>query len=159
MRRLLPILVASFMIVISTFGCASWRANKAALNKNGPDQISAAPNKDSGQAKPGSGAESEQPKAGGPDPNERADVNRAALEFAAAQGKVKHLKTCYSQITREWYMLMFMEEGKNISMVNYSWDPKDKEWKTTMRTPKYSPEMMEFELKGDVPGENCTTLK
>jgi hypothetical protein len=157
MRRLLPILTASLIIVVSAFGCASWRANKAALNKNGADAASAEVKKDSAVSK--AGAKTEQPTVDGPDPNEREEVNRAALEFAAEQRKVQHVKTCYSKIFGGWYMLIFMEDGKNVSMTNYSWDPKDKIWKTAAPAQKVTPDQVKFELEGDLAGEYCTKLK
>jgi hypothetical protein len=94
------------------------------------------------------------------DPREKAEVTKAALEFTRKNvPQAKHVKVCFSVLYGGWYMLVFDQKGKTFSKEHLSWNSETKEWEPVEQEKQLAPHQMEFELKGDVPGEKCFLLK
>lgn len=87
------------------------------------------------------------------------EVNEAALKFAKEVPDVKHVKTCFSRIYGGWYLLLYIEKGKKISLQQYSWNPKSREWEVVYHIKEVPPNQLEFHLKGEVGDEKCFVLK
>lgn len=99
-------------------------------------------------------------KINGVDPVEKEEVSKAALEFAEKNiPGVKHLKICYSKLYGGWYLLIYSQKGKKISMQHWSWNQKSREWDIVYHRKEVTPQQLEFDLKGEVAGEKCFLLK
>lgn len=87
------------------------------------------------------------------------EINDSALQFAknSVPGFL-HAKTCYSKLYGGWYLLLYVKKGQNISLQQYSWHEKSREWEP-MYQQKLPKEDMERHLKIDVAGERCFRLK
>jgi hypothetical protein len=90
---------------------------------------------------------------------DREAVNEAALKFAKHIQGVEHIKTCYSRLYGGWYVFYYIKKGKNISVQQYSWDPKTQEWEIIYHLKELAPERLEYHLKGEVDDEKCFRLK
>jgi hypothetical protein len=97
---------------------------------------------------------------GGVDPREKAEVTDSALEFARKNvPTAKHIKVCFSKVYGGWYMLLFSQKGKKMSMDHWNWNSKTKEWEVLNQEKNLPPERVENELRGDLQGEKCFVLK
>jgi hypothetical protein len=93
------------------------------------------------------------------DLSQKEEINKAALKFAKNIQGVKHVKTCYSKLYGGWYLLLYVAKGKKISLQQYSWNEKNKEWEIIYHLKELPPEQLEFHLKGEVADERCFILK
>jgi hypothetical protein len=106
--------------------------------------------------------ESESRRQPGSDPLElrqKEEINQAALKFAKEIPNVKHIKTCFSKIYGGWYLLLYLEAGKKISLQQYSWNDKSKEWDVVYHVKEVPAKQLEHHLKGEVGDERCFVLK
>lgn len=87
------------------------------------------------------------------------EVNEAALKFAKNIPGVEHIKTCYSKLYGGWYLFLYLKRGKKISLQQYSWNEKTKEWEIIYQLKELPPERLEYHLKGEVDDEKCFILK
>ncbi|MEJ2715691.1 MAG: hypothetical protein P8182_00890 [Deltaproteobacteria bacterium] len=87
------------------------------------------------------------------------EVNEAALKFAKNVSGVIHVKTCYSKLYGGWYLFLYLKKGKKISLQQYSWNDKTKEWEIIYQLKELPPERLEYHLKGEVDDEKCFILK
>lgn len=87
------------------------------------------------------------------------EVNDAALQFAKNVAGVEHIKTCYSKLYGGWYLFLYLKKAKKISVQQYSWNPKTKEWDIIYHLKELAPERLEYHLKGEVDDEKCFVLK
>jgi hypothetical protein len=87
------------------------------------------------------------------------EVNEAALKFAKNVSGVEHVKTCYSKLYGGWYLFLYLKKGKKISLQQYSWNEKTKEWEIIYQLKELSPDRLEYHLKGEVDDEKCFVLK
>jgi hypothetical protein len=94
-----------------------------------------------------------------PELRQKDEVNEAALKFAKEVPDVKHVKTCFSRVYGGWYLLLYIEKGKKISLQQYSWNPKSREWEVVYHIKEVPQNQMEFHLKGEVGDEKCFVLK
>ncbi len=97
-----------------------------------------------------------------PDLSFSQEINRSALDFANNIPNVKHAKTCFSKEyggPGGWYLILYVQKGKKIMQENYSWSPATKEWDFWYGPKEVSADQLEFQLKGEVPGEKCFPLK
>jgi hypothetical protein len=99
---------------------------------------------------------------GPPDLSFNAEINQSALDFAKNIPNVKHAKTCFSKVyggASGWYLILYIQKGKKITLEQYSWSPGTKEWEFSYGPKEVSADQLEFQLKGEVPGEKCFRLK
>ena len=94
-----------------------------------------------------------------PELRQREEINEAALKFAKEVPDVKHIKTCFSRIYGGWYLLLYIEKSKKISLQQYSWNPKSREWEVVYHIKEVPANQLEFHLKGEVGDEKCFVLK
>lgn len=87
------------------------------------------------------------------------EINAAALQFAKEVPNVKHIKTCFSTVYGGWYLLLYIEKNKVISLQQYSWEPRTKEWDFVYQLKELPAKQVEFHLKGEVGDEKCFILK
>jgi len=87
------------------------------------------------------------------------EVNASAMQFAREVPNVKYVKTCYSKLYGGWYLLLYIEKAKNISLQQYSWNPKAREWEIIYQLKELPSKQVEFHLKGEVGDEKCFVLK
>jgi len=90
---------------------------------------------------------------------QKEEVNDQALKFAKNVPGVEHIKTCYSKLYGGWYLFLYLKKGKKISVQQYSWNPKTKEWDIIYYLKELAPERLEYHLKGEVDDEKCFVLK
>ncbi len=90
---------------------------------------------------------------------EKEEINQAALKFAKEIPNVKYIKTCFSKIYGGWYLLLYVEKGKKISLQQYSWNGKSKEWDVVYQVKEVPANQLEYHLKGEVGDEKCFLLK
>jgi hypothetical protein len=88
----------------------------------------------------------------------RDEVNEAALRFAKEIPNVKHIKTCFSKLYGGWYLLLYLEKGKKISLQQYSWNGKSKEWEVQGQF-DIPAKQLQAQLKAEVGDEKCFRLK
>ncbi len=86
------------------------------------------------------------------------EVNEAAMRFAKEIPNVKHVKTCYSKLYGGWYLMLYLEKGKKISMEQFSWNGKTKEWEVAGQF-QVPAKQLDYHLKGEVADEKCFRLK
>lgn len=86
------------------------------------------------------------------------EVNEAAMRFAKEIPNVKYIKTCYSKLYGGWYLMLYLAKGKKISMEQFSWNGKSKEWEVAGQF-EVPPKQLEYHLKGEVADEKCFRLK
>jgi hypothetical protein len=86
------------------------------------------------------------------------EVNEAAMRFAKEIPNVKHIKTCYSKLYGGWYLLLYLEKGKKISLQQYSWNAKSKEWEVGGQF-NIPAKQLQAQLKAEVGDEKCFLLK
>ena len=94
-----------------------------------------------------------------PELRQKDEINAAALQFAKEVPNVKYVKTCFSTVYGGWYLLLYIAKGKTISLQQYSWDPRTKEWDFVYQLKELPPKQVEFHLKGEVGDEKCFILK
>jgi hypothetical protein len=87
------------------------------------------------------------------------EVNEAALNFAKNISGVEHIKTCYSKLYGGWYLFLYLKKGKKISLQQYSWNEKTKEWEIIYQLKELAADRLEYHLKGEVDDEKCFVLK
>lgn len=90
------------------------------------------------------------------------EVNEAALRFAREIPNVKHAKTCFSKLyggEGGWYLMLYVQEKKKITMQQYSWNRKSKEWEVAGPPFDVPAKQLEFQVKGEVADEKCFVLK
>jgi hypothetical protein len=87
------------------------------------------------------------------------EVNEAALKFAKNVPGVDHVKTCYSKLYGGWYLFLYRKKGKKISLQQYSWNDKTKEWEIIYQLKELPADRLEYHLKGEVDDEKCFVLK
>ncbi len=92
------------------------------------------------------------------DPQEADAVNRAALVFAKNIKGVQHIKTCYSKLYGGWYLLLYVQQGKNISLQQYSWNPKSREWEVIYQLKELPKDQVKFHFEDEVGDEKCYQL-
>jgi len=92
------------------------------------------------------------------DQGEKEEVNRVGLKFAENVPGVKHVKTCYSRLYGAWYLFLYIPKGKQISLQQYSWNRKTKEWEV-LYTGKIDADKLEQHLKTELEDEKCSVLK
>ncbi|MGO9571728.1 MAG: hypothetical protein ACLP5H_29735, partial [Desulfomonilaceae bacterium] len=85
------------------------------------------------------------------------EVNEAAMRFAKEIPSVKYVKTCFSKLYGGWYLMLYVEKGKKISLEQFSWNTKSKEWEVAGRF-QVPPKQLEYHLKGEVADEKCFRL-
>uniref|UniRef100_A0A7C4EUA5 Lipoprotein n=1 Tax=Desulfomonile tiedjei TaxID=2358 RepID=A0A7C4EUA5_9BACT len=90
---------------------------------------------------------------------QKEEINQAALKFAKEIPNVKYIKTCFSKIYGGWYLLLYVEKGKKISLQQYSWNEKSKEWDVVYQVKEVPASQLEYHLKGEVGDEKCFLLK
>lgn len=90
---------------------------------------------------------------------EKDEVNQEGLKFAENIPGVKHVKTCYSRLYGGWYLFLYIPKGKEISLQQYSWNHKTKEWEFLYRPGSIAADKLEFHLKGELEDEKCFVLK
>lgn len=93
------------------------------------------------------------------DLRQRAEVNQAALDFAKHLTRVKHIKTCWSKADGEWYLHIYVDEGKSVSMQQFIWKAKVKEWEPIFQMKEVPATQLDFHLKSELEGEKCFLLK
>ncbi len=86
------------------------------------------------------------------------EVNEAAMRFAREIPNVKHIKTCFSKLYGGWYLMLYVEKGKKISLEQFSWNGKSKEWEVAGRF-QVPAKQLDYHLKGEVADEKCFRLK
>ncbi len=96
---------------------------------------------------------------GPPDLSWKDEINASALEFAKNIPNVKHVKTCYSKLYGPWYLILYIEKAKKISLQQYSWNAKSKEWEPSFQLKELPAKQLEYHLKGEVADEKCFVLK
>lgn len=94
-----------------------------------------------------------------PELRQKEEINQAALKFAREIPNVKHIKTCFSKVYGGWYLLLYIESGKKISLQQYSWNEKSKEWDVVYHVKEVPEKQLEHHLKGEVGDEKCFILK
>jgi|GEM_PF-475895 len=109
--------------------------------------------------KSGDGSSGQSEKADIPELLQKDEINQAAIKFAREVPNVKHVKTCFSKIYGGWYLLLYIEKGKKISLQQYSWNPKSNEWEVVYHIKEVPSNQIEFHLKGEVGDEKCFVLK
>ena len=87
------------------------------------------------------------------------EISAAALHFAREVPNVKHVKICFSTVYGGWYLLLYIEKGKTISLQQYSWEPRNREWDFVYQLKELPAKQVEFHLKGEVGDEKCFILK
>jgi len=87
------------------------------------------------------------------------EINEAAMRFAKEIPNVKHIKTCFSKLYGGWYLILYLEKAKKISLQQYSWNDKSKEWEIIYHLKELPTKQLEFHLKGEVADEKCFVLK
>jgi hypothetical protein len=87
------------------------------------------------------------------------EVNEAAMRFIKEMPNVKHAKTCYSKLYGPWYLIVYRQEKKKISVQQYSWNDKSKEWEVTGPPFEVPAKQLDYQLKGEVADEKCFRLK
>ncbi|MBM4328312.1 MAG: hypothetical protein FJ118_14255 [Deltaproteobacteria bacterium] len=95
----------------------------------------------------------------GLDLRDKDEINESALQFAKNVPGVQHAKTCYSKLYGGWYLLLYVKKGQNISLQQYSWHEKSKEWEIIHQVKNLPKEDVERHLKIEVPSERCFRLK
>lgn len=133
----------------------------------GPSGAAPVPGKDLGNVlpppppsyKPGEGSKGLVDRGDIPELRQKEEVNEAALKFAKEVPDVKHVKTCFSRVYGGWYLLLYIEKGKKISLQQYSWNPKSREWEVVYHIKEVPSNQLEFHLKGEVGDEKCFVLK
>jgi hypothetical protein len=100
-------------------------------------------------------------KSAGPasDMSLRQEVNQAALEFAENIPHMKVVKTCYSKLYGGWNLFLYVARGKKISLQQFQWMPKTKEWEPTMQHKDIPEEQLKYHIKTEVGDEKCFVLK
>lgn len=93
------------------------------------------------------------------DLGEKDEVNQAGLKFAENIAGVKHVKTCYSRLYGGWYLFLYLQKGKQISLQQYSWNRKTKEWEVIYHLKSIDAEKLEHHLKTELDDEKCFVLK
>jgi len=86
------------------------------------------------------------------------EVNEAAMRFAKEIPNVKYIKTCFSKLYGGWYLMLYLEKGKKISLEQFSWNGKSKEWEVAGRF-QVPAKQLDYHLKGEVADEKCFRLK
>ncbi len=161
-------LVLALMASIACLSCGGWRSATKTKTPDPPSKASVQEKAPPTTDKSAAGPEYEPPgptstdklSDGGIDPKERDDVRQAALDFARKNvPDVKHIKICYSKLYGGWYMLLYVEKGKKLSMQHWSWNAKSKEWEIVYQQKNMSPKQLDFDLKGEVTGEKCYVLQ
>jgi len=94
-----------------------------------------------------------------PELRQKDEINAAALQFAKEVPNVKHVKTCFSTVYGGWYLLLYIEKNKVVSLQQYSWDPRTKEWDFVYQLKELPSKQVEHHLKGEVGDEKCFILK
>jgi hypothetical protein len=92
------------------------------------------------------------------DLRQKEEVNEAAMRFAKEFPNVKHIKTCFSKLYGGWYLMLYVEKGKKISLEQFSWNGKSKEWEVAGRF-QVPAKQLDYHLKGEVADEKCFRLK
>jgi len=90
---------------------------------------------------------------------QKEEISQAALKFAKEIPNVKYVKTCFSKIYGGWYLLLYIEKGKKISLQQYSWNDKSREWDVVYQVKEVPSGQLEHHLKGEVDDEKCFILK
>lgn len=90
---------------------------------------------------------------------EKGQVSKAALDFAGHMKNVKHVKICYSKLYGGWYLMLYLQKGKKVSLDQYSWNKKSQEWEIVYHLKEIPQKQVEFHLKGEVGDEKCFVLK
>jgi hypothetical protein len=90
---------------------------------------------------------------------QKEEVNEAALKFAREVPNVKYVKTCFSKIYGGWYLILYVEKEKKVSLQQYSWNPRNREWEVIYNIKEIPPNQLEYHLKGEVGDEKCFVLK
>ena len=93
------------------------------------------------------------------DQGEKEQVSKAALDFAGHIKNVKHVKICYSKLYGGWYLMLYLQKGKKVSLDQYSWNKKSQEWEIVYHLKEIPQKQIEFHLKGEVGDEKCFVLK
>lgn len=93
------------------------------------------------------------------DPTEKEEVSRAALEFAGHVKNVKNVKICYSKLYGGWYLMLYVQKSKKISLDQYSWNRKSQEWEIVYHLKEIPQKQLEFHVKGEVGDEKCFVLQ
>ncbi|MFH0825418.1 MAG: hypothetical protein V2B18_21915 [Pseudomonadota bacterium] len=101
----------------------------------------------------------EKPTKASLDLRQKEEVNDAALKFAKNVPGVKHIKTCYSKLYGGWYLLLYRDQDKKISLQQYAWNDSSKEWEIIYQLKELPAGNLEFHLKGEVADERCFILK
>jgi len=122
--------------------------------KPGPEDRSGTPPKYAPPAAP----DQKQPPAT-LDLGEKDEVNQAGLKFAENVAGVKHVKTCYSRLYGGWYLFLYIQKGKQISLQQYSWNRRTKEWEVIYHVKNIDPDKLEYHLKSELEDEKCSVLK
>jgi hypothetical protein len=92
------------------------------------------------------------------DLRQKEEVNEAAMRFAKEFPNVKYIKTCFSKLYGGWYLMLYVEKGKKISLEQFSWNGKSKEWEVAGRF-QVPAKQLDYHLKGEVADEKCFRLK
>ncbi len=90
---------------------------------------------------------------------QKEEINQAAIKFAREIPNVKYIKTCFSKIYGGWYLLLYIDTGKKISLQQYSWNDKSKEWDVVYQVKEIPAGQLDYHLKGEVGDEKCFLLK
>jgi len=99
------------------------------------------------------------PGAESPELRQKEEINQAALRFAREIPNVRHIKTCFSKVYGGWYLLLYIESGKKISLQQYSWNEKSQEWDVVYHVKEVPEKQLEHHLKAEVGDEKCFILK
>lgn len=90
------------------------------------------------------------------------EVNASAMRFAKEIPNVKHVKTCFSKLyggAGGWYLMLYVQEKKKITMQQYSWNRKSKEWEVAGPPFDVPAKELEGQFKAEVGDEKCFRLK
>ncbi len=93
------------------------------------------------------------------DPRKKEEINASALEFAANIDGVLHVKTCYSKIFNQWYLLLYLKKGEKVNMEQYVWNNNTTEWEIYYKIDDLSEDKLKYLLKSEFLDEKCFILK
>lgn len=95
--------------------------------------------------------------------SEKEELAQAGLKFAGNVPGVKHVKTCYSRLTGLWYLFLYVPKGKRISIQQWAWNTRTKEWEMIpsdrSKGDEIEADKLEYHLKSELPDEKCFPLK
>ncbi len=87
------------------------------------------------------------------------EVRDSAKLFMENLPNLAHAKICYSRYSGGWFLYEYRKKNPKITMHQYRYDPRTKEWEITPIVEAVPNDRVDFHLKFTMEDETCEILK